>query len=154
MDWLSKQFHENINILTHDVHKFELCNTVTRETVEENYIACQGVVPNVPTRIQDTRKKKLAELMETFEVSQELAIAALNDENWEVPAALDHMILLQNQQQLDNCIPSLWSGGMTIPERQPDEIDNEILEQLKLLANTPTEMNNKVVILEFMLTHL
>ena len=148
MDWLNSQFYDNINILTKDVHTFDLCQTVTSKTVEETYIACHGVVPNVPPIIQDKRRKKLAELVNTFQVTKEVAIAALEDENWDVSAALDHIILLQNQQQLDDCRPYLWAGGMTIPERQPDEIDREIWEQLELLAKNPAEMNNKVIALE------
>ena len=144
MDWLNNQFNNTINILTKDVRTFDLCHNVTSKIVEENYIACQGVVPSVPSRIQESRRKKLGELIEALHVSEQRAISALDEENWEVSAATDRVILMQNQQQLDECRPYMWSGAMAIPEKQPEEIDGELWEQLLVLAGNPDEVNNKV----------
>ncbi|KAI6657959.1 hypothetical protein LOD99_15676 [Oopsacas minuta] len=142
--WLQTEFRDIINMLNVDVRTFHLCQSVTADTVEENYLACQGIITNVPARIQEVRKKKLEELSASHHVNEQTAIKSLEETNWDAQSASENITLLCNQHILEACRPFLWSGGMTIQDKQPDEIDPVLWEQFMLLSVNIEDMSDKV----------
>lgn len=146
LGWLKSQFRDNIGILANDVQQFPLCQTVTPHDVEESYLDCQGDMTNVLQKIQKSRATKLDELVGSLKVKEELAIASLDDTNWEISAAVENIVLTCNQQQIDSYRPHLWRDGMTIPEQDKpgEEIDPTLWQELVLFSGEAKEMDNRV----------
>ena len=133
-------------MLAENVRNHEFCDNATTKEVEDSYIECRGDMTQVAPRIQQARSRKLEELMKALNIKREMAVVELGKNNWEVVGALDNIILLNNQKYLEECRPRIWAGSKTVPEVPVDHFDEELWDQVELLAENPQEIDSKASI--------